>query len=37
MGIAAHEITWQHDFDQALKAAAPKSTHLLIDFSAAPM
>ncbi len=37
MGISAQELKWQHDLDQALKEAAPKGSHVLIDFSAAPM
>jgi hypothetical protein len=37
MGIAAQAITWQHDFDRALKEAASKGNHLLVDFTAAPM
>jgi hypothetical protein len=37
MGVAAHEITWQHDLDSALKEAARKRTGVLLDFTAAPM
>lgn len=37
MGVAAHEIVWRQDFESALKDAARKSGHVLLDFSAAPM
>lgn len=37
MGVAAHEIKWKHDLDQALKDASSKHAHVLVDFSAAPM
>ena len=37
MGVAAHEIAWQHDFDSALKQAAQTARRVLVDFSAAPM
>ena len=31
------EIAWQQDLDAALKDAASKRVHVLLDFSAAPM
>jgi hypothetical protein len=38
MTTAAHEISWQHDLDQALTAAKQSTGKLvLLDFSAAPM
>ena len=37
MGVAAHEIAWQHDLEQALRDSSPEGTHVLVDFSAAPM
>ncbi len=37
MGVAAHEIKWEHDLEQALKAAASRDGHVLVDFTAAPM
>jgi hypothetical protein len=37
MAVEAHAIQWQHDFERASKDAAAKGTHLLIDFTAAPM
>jgi hypothetical protein len=37
MGVAAHEIAWQHDLEQALKDSSSGGTHVLVDFSAAPM
>jgi hypothetical protein len=37
MGVAAHAIQWQHDFERALKDAASKGHHVLMDFTAAPM
>jgi hypothetical protein len=35
MAVASREVTWQRDFDAALTDAR-RSTHLLLDFSAAP-
>jgi hypothetical protein len=31
------QITWRHDFDQALKDAGAQHKPILLDFSAAPM
>jgi hypothetical protein len=35
--VAAHGITWRHDFDEAVKDAARRNMHVLVDFTAAPM
>ena len=35
MATAHKEITWERDFESALKKSAGK--HVLVDFSAAPM
>jgi hypothetical protein len=37
MSVAAHEIKWLHEFDEALQQASQKGAHVLVDFSAAPM
>ena len=37
MGVAAQAITWRNDFDGSVKDAAQKGTHVLMDFTAAPM
>ena len=37
MGVAAHEIKWKHDLEQALNGASSKHAHVLVDFTAAPM
>ena len=36
MAIAAKEITWQRDFESAMRDAKQKHAHVLLDFSAAP-
>jgi hypothetical protein len=36
--MAEHrDISWRNDFDAALKDAASRNLHVLLDFSAAPM
>jgi hypothetical protein len=37
MAIASREITWQRNFEAALEGARGTDTHILLDFSAAPM
>lgn len=37
MAVQQSQITWQHDFDDALKQAQAQKGHILLDFSAAPM
>lgn len=37
MATQTHTIPWTHDFEAALAEARRKGTHVLLDFTAAPM
>jgi hypothetical protein len=37
MAVTAREITWRRDYDAAFEEARRAGTHVLVDFSAAPM
>lgn len=37
MAVTEREIAWRRDYDAAFEDARRTSTHVLVDFSAAPM
>jgi len=37
MATTTQDITWRHDYDNALKDAQRQGKPILLDFSAAPM